>query len=86
MEGRIRIKWDQSRKSCWEKFNKQRLQRDRGWVAKEETRPAGQPGYFVGCDSNTGRGNNTGRGCLEFCLLKAHTPAPFLSKDSGHFT
>ena len=56
MEGGIRIKWDQSRKSSWEKLNKQRVHRDKRWAAKEETRPAGQRGCFVGCDSNIGRG------------------------------
>lgn len=51
---------------------------DPWWVAKEETRPAGQCGFFLGCDDNVGGGRKKGWGRVpELYFLLPPTLSPF---------
>lgn len=53
-------------------------------MVKEETRPAGQCGCFLGCDNNIGRGTGKeGTGMSQILPPNTQNPAPFLFQSLG---
>ena len=81
MEGGIRIKWAQSRKSFWETF-KPREHRAEGGRQRKKPDLLGNVAAFWGVTE----GAKDRTGMPELCLPIPHIKDPLLAKDSGLFT